>query len=158
MTTAGRGRRSSTATSAARASSSGRISFSSDVPSPPIRHGRTPGILLAAWGAAIALLHCYGALNPTSRNWGFHELAFFPDAVKFGIPLLMLLVLLPAVQEALLLAVRRAAARWNDLPRGGRRAAILLFVAASALLFWLCRERIFLLGDGALILRMVKNI
>jgi len=108
---------------------------------------------ITAVAAIIVLLHFYAAVHPTSQNWGFHFLAFFPPYIKFGIPILMALLLVPSVQTSILHDIENAIGMFFRQPRSRKRGILLAVFGVIMVLFWVFRERIFLLGDGALILR-----
>jgi len=111
--------------------------------------------LIAAGGALIVLLHCYAGFFPSAANWGFHQLAFLPIYLKFGVPLLMVLCLVPAIQVSLL-DVSRWTAR--KLFHRTQLPALLLMVGLSAAVFWIGRERTYFLGDGYLVARWLPDI
>jgi hypothetical protein len=115
---------------------------------------RTLVTLLTVTGAAIGLLHLLAAFFPSSYTWGFHQLAFFPSGVKIALPLLMLCLLLPAVQTALLDGAERIIA----LPRSLKVLLAALGTAGCVLLFWWMREKLLLLGDGYLLVRTIPHI
>ena len=87
-------------------------------------------------------------------NWGFHILAFFPLIIKFGIPLLMASLLVPSVQTSILHDIEEAIGMFSPARTFSKTNYSSLSCSAAIMaLFWIFRERIFLLGDGALIIR-----
>ncbi len=76
-----------------------------------------------------------------------------------GTLLLMALFLFPTVQKTVLATLQRAVSSFQRGPRAARRGFLIgLFLPFAIALFWFGRERFLLLGDGTLILRLLKTI
>src|SRR5512147_475700 len=102
------------------------------------------------FGALVVLFHFFGMLFPSGVNWGFHHLAFLPDALSAGIVILMVAALIPQVQDRLVTGVeavktQRQGVVWT--------AALILL----AILFWTFRQHTFFLGDGYLVIRNLSG-
>jgi tetratricopeptide (TPR) repeat protein len=108
--------------------------------------------------AALAVADLWAAFTPTGLNWGFHFLAFYGKGIRFTVPLLMLLCIVPAVQTSIISLVEKAAGQFSRRSRLTRIALIVLFLVGLGSLFWHFREQTYLLGDGQLCLRSVRQV
>jgi len=120
------------------------------LPEQPARARALPVVMTAA-GVCVTLLHLFGAISPSPLRWGMHSLAFLPAAAASSILLAMGALLLAPVQRTVLAWLEALATRLH-------RPAFPLVVASSLALFWLARERFYLLGDGTLVVRLVKQL
>jgi hypothetical protein len=106
------------------------------------------GFLLTA--LMIILLHLWGAVNPSHRNWGFHFYAFFSPLVGATALLLALLSLLPAVNGRMQNLIETVTQFFSRLPRLMPPLIAMIGLTAAALLW---SVKLHLLGDGAVLLR-----
>ena len=107
-------------------------------------------------GVAFALLHL--TATPSGLNWGVNLLAFLPPAMRFGIPILMLLTLVPAVQDAMVGVIQLAVKKISGIPRWVWVILMVDLVLGAIALFWMAREKTFFLGDGRLVMRNLADI
>jgi len=113
-------------------------------------------IIVAVSGIFI-FLHIVAMFNPTAANWGFHQLAFLPIIFKVCIPLLMVLLMIPSAQMMILRILEKSDINIRMQKKSTR---ILIFgacVICIGIIFWLLRERFFLLGDGSLVTRIIQK-
>jgi hypothetical protein len=108
---------------------------------------RLPVMLL---GAVIILLHCLALFSPSGANWGFHHLAFLSAFIAVPIILLMVVALVPPVQERVFTCFQVGNAQhkvflWSTL------------LCLLVLLFWSLRQQTFFLGDGYLVIRSLTR-
>jgi tetratricopeptide (TPR) repeat protein len=100
----------------------------------------------------VIVLHLYGAINPSGLNWGIHLFGFL-DAI-YGIVALVIaaLAVVWTLRGRLLGFVEEAVAQSKRIPR-----AVLygLLGGGSLVLFYLLRQRVFLLGDGYLYIEII---
>lgn len=113
--------------------------------------------MLSSVAIIISLLHLYGAFFLSSKNWGFHQLAFFPNEVKILVPILMLLFVIPSIQMSILKFIEKGVKIFQGLSKTSKILVLTSFVLFAAALFWIGRERFFLLGDGSLVVRIIQK-
>ncbi len=101
----------------------------------------------------LAVLDLWAAFMPTGGNWGFHSLAFYGLEVRLIVPLLMLMLIIPAVQEFFIRRVRSVIEWFYSQSRPSRVVLIIAVLVGFVLLFWFFRVKTFFLGDGYLNLR-----
>lgn len=114
--------------------------------------------LVTIAGAILIVLDLIGSFSPGAWNWGFHHLGFLNTVFRFGILIVMVTVLLPSVQLPVLDGMKRFARRIAAMESSQRRLAAAASLALIGLILWLLRERLFLLGDGGLMLRTLPTI
>ena len=114
--------------------------------------------IMTAIGAAFVLLHLAAALSPSGVNWGVHLLSFLSPAIMFGALGLMLLALLTGVQEFIVRFVRLAGEQVQRMSPSVWRIMIVVLTLAAILLFWMAKQKTFLLGDGRLAMRNLGDI
>jgi Tfp pilus assembly protein PilF len=114
--------------------------------------------LIPFFVSAFALLIFGAAWCPAGWNWGFHFLAFYGFEVKIIIPLLMILVTIPRLQDILITLVSSFTHWFYKQYRGVRIIIPLTALCGLAFLFWAFRTRSYLLGDGQLLLRNLPYI
>lgn len=119
---------------------------------------RTLRVFVSVCAFLVVLLHIAGAVFPSSRNWGFHQSGFLPAAFRIAIPILMLAMLFPFCQTAVLQGLERALTFLMNRRRGFRILLWWILAIAALSLCWLARERTFFLGDGYLLLRGLPNV
>ncbi len=101
----------------------------------------------------LAVLDLWAAFMPTGGNWGFHSLAFYGLEVRLIVPLLMLMLIIPAVQEFFIRWVRSVIEWFYSQSRPSRIVLIIAVLVGFVLLFWFFRVKTFFLGDGYLCVR-----
>ena len=114
--------------------------------------------ILTASGAVLALMHFTAAFSPGPFNWGFHHLAFFSLWVKLSVPALMFVALLTPVQRQVNRFVERTAENLRKEKPFVRFALQFSALGVTIFYFWVGRERVFLLGDGSLLLRDIRTV
>jgi tetratricopeptide (TPR) repeat protein len=109
--------------------------------------------LFTGTALALGLLILLAGIEPSAANWGVHLLGFHSTAGSALVIIFLIASILPPVQTFLLSLMTRwsgAVASWSAVRRIGLGAACLCGLAA---LFWLVRQRTFVLGDGFLVIR-----
>ncbi len=96
----------------------------------------------------IALLMFIAGMYPSTLNWGVNHLAFYPSTVRFMVPLLILLLLIPSVRRLLMEHLERYVAYFRKQKKPVRRLYALIVLVASSVLFWIARTATHFLGDG----------
>lgn len=114
--------------------------------------------IAASFVFVFALLIFGAAFYPAGWNWGFHFLAFYRLEIIVVIPLLMLLVIIPAIQEILIKRIFSCTQWFSKQHRVIRIVITLISLGGLLLLFWIFRVRSYFLGDGQLILRSIQNL
>ena len=115
-------------------------------------------VALTAAGAVLALLHFTAAFSAGPFSWGFHHLAFYGLWVKLSVPALMVVAILPSVQRRVIRFVERTAENLRRERPFVRLALQLSALGVTMFYFWVGRERVFLLGDGSLLLRDIRTV
>ncbi|MDI6766270.1 MAG: hypothetical protein QME52_05550 [Bacteroidota bacterium] len=113
--------------------------------------------MLSSVAIIISLLYLFAAFYPSSKNWGFHQLAFFPNEVKILVPILMLLFVIPSIQMSTLKFIEKGVIKFQGLSKTSKILVLIGFALIATTLFWIGRERFFLLGDGSLIARIIQR-
>jgi hypothetical protein len=113
--------------------------------------------IFTLFGAVTAVLNIAGNFFPISGTWGFHQTAFLPLSIRITVPLLMLLLLVPAGQIFILGRLERISEKFSGKSKQFRQSLIAAIAAAVILFLWLLREKFFLTGDGSLIIRLIDN-
>ncbi|UCB52757.1 MAG: tetratricopeptide repeat protein [Candidatus Zixiibacteriota bacterium] len=101
--------------------------------------------------ALLTVARVLASFYPHLRLWGVSQLHYFPLEFRIAVPVIALLILIPAVNKVLAGALTGALARIEGRFRKTNR--YLLYSAISVLsliLFWLLRAETPLLGDGYL--------
>jgi len=111
--------------------------------------------LLGLSAVVVVVLHWIGAFLPGPNSWGFHHWAFLPRPLLALVGILATALLLPPVAG-------RVAGLLSPLARSvdrGRRAVapVAVILVLFGVAFWLGRQRLFLLSDGELLVRMVAR-
>ena len=111
--------------------------------------------VLGLMAVIVVALHWIGAFLPGPNAWGFHHWAFLPRPLLFLIGGLSTLLLVPAVAGGFARALAPMARR---LESGGRPVGLLAVILLLFTLgFWFGRQRLFLLSDGELLIRLVAQ-
>ncbi len=103
----------------------------------------------------IALLMFIAGMYPSTVNWGVNHLAFYPSTVRFMVPLLILLLLIPSVRRLLMKHLERYVAYFGKQKKPIRLLYAIIVLAASGVVFWSARTATHFLGDGYVLLRNV---
>ena len=111
-----------------------------------------------ASSVGVIVLHVIGAFLPSGITWGFHHLAFLSTGWQWGIPLAMVLMLVPSVQRSLLAFVDGMQVRLHRLSKPSRWVIAACGLAAGCLVFWGARQATFFLGDGIFVMRSLTSI
>lgn len=114
--------------------------------------------LWGSFGAVLVLLHLYAAIYPSAVNWGIHLFAYVPSPLRFGAPLLMLLAVIPSIQQTLVGSAGLVVQSFQRIPKVGRLVLTGLLIAGVGVLFWVGRQQTFFLGDGLLAVRNLDAI
>ncbi|MDZ4806329.1 MAG: tetratricopeptide repeat protein [Candidatus Eisenbacteria bacterium] len=115
----------------------------------------TTSRIMGFMAVVVVALHWIGAFLPGSNTWGFHHWAFLPRPLLFLIGGLSMLLLVPAVAR---LAADALAPMARALETGRRPIGLLaVLFTLFALGFWFGRQRLFLLSDGELLIRLVAQ-
>src|SRR6266487_450910 len=96
--------------------------------------------LFAIAGVIIAGLHLYAGFFPTGMNWGVHLLGFFPTFVKLLIPILMIALVIPRIQEFILRVIQKISGAVQRRSKFVRIVLVVFVLAALVVLFWIGRE------------------
>jgi Tfp pilus assembly protein PilF len=113
--------------------------------------------IVAFFVSVFALLIFSAAFYPTGWNWGFHLLAFYRLEIIIIIPLLMLLIIIPAIQEFFLSKISLYTQWLSQQHRIHRIVITSASLGGLIIAFWIFRVRLYFLGDGQLILRSLHN-
>jgi Tfp pilus assembly protein PilF len=114
--------------------------------------------MVSAGVIVLAILYGFSALFPTALNWGIHHFAFFPPPLDFLPGLLVIMILIPPLRSSLIDVVTRVIQFVNARSRIARFMLAAGGLTGVAMVFWQARERLFLLGDGALLVRSLPNV
>jgi tetratricopeptide (TPR) repeat protein len=109
--------------------------------------------LFTGTALALGLLVFLAGAKPSAANWGVHVLGFLSPGGSAAVVLVLIASLLPPVQTLLVTTIVRwteAVGSWSLMRRMILSAVCL---CCLAVLFWLARQRIFVLGDGFLVIR-----
>ncbi len=87
----------------------------------------------------IALLMFIAGMYPSTLNWGVNHLAFYPSTVRFIVPLLILLLLIPSVRQLLIRQLERSVAYFGKQKKPIRYRYAIIVLAASGVVFWVAR-------------------
>jgi hypothetical protein len=101
--------------------------------------------------AAVILMHLFASIFPESRLWGLNYFFYFRPSVRYALPLMGLLFLVPPVNRAVMDFIKGFLKRPKDRP--SKTSRYLRYVLGSLLcvpIFWLFRGKTHILGDGAL--------
>jgi Tfp pilus assembly protein PilF len=104
------------------------------------------------------LLILGAAFYPTGWNWGFHFLAFYGLETKIVVPFLILLFIIPAVQNFFINKISLFAQWFSRQNRYVRFFITITALSGLVLIFWIFRVTSYFLGDGQLILRNMQNL
>ncbi len=118
----------------------------------------SPAVMVSCIAIPVIACHLYGMIFPSAKDWGFSQLAFFPEAISILLLALMSVVLFPSVSTRLYQAITSLIVWFQRRSKVYRISLTILSVPACALIFWLARERFFLLGDGTLLPRTLPHI
>ena len=112
--------------------------------------------LLSALCALIVLIHLVTSFFPKGRIWGINQWSYFPPAIALLSGAFVLLFFIPSLNVATRRGLNSLASRVISLldsisGLGGKRRYLVysLFSALFFIPFWLLRERLYFLGDGA---------
>ena len=114
--------------------------------------------LVTAYGILIVAFHLFGCFNPSALLWGTDLFSFLPDLLKVALLILMIAVLFPSVQGVIIHVVSLLTEKLEKISRSRRVVAITVSFLIAAVLFWIGREKVFLLGDGNLVIRLIRDI
>ena len=120
--------------------------------------------LLSALSALIVLVHMAASFFPEGRIWGINQWAYFPTVIAPLAGVIVLLFFMPSLNQAarrgLSSLTSRLAHLTDKLMKSNMRRRYLVYSAFSALFFipfWLWRERVYFLGDGAQIISRLNS-
>lgn len=99
----------------------------------------------------LILIHVAASFFPQQRLWGLDLLYYLPALFRWIMVGITILILLPAVNGRFAHALSALFRRVNDSSKSmSKRVRRLVLSLLSFPLFWLFREKIYLLGDGNL--------
>ena len=136
----------------------GRIELALQPPERGMADPNVPARIVLLASFLIVGLELLAALFPSSVNWGFHSLAFLPTPVKILVLLSLLAVFIPNLREEGIQILEERVRRISGLPTFVKTTMLVALLACTVVLFWQGRERMFLLGDGALRIRSIQFI
>ena len=112
------------------------------------------------FGAVLVFagLTLYAGFFPTGLNWGYHHAGFLPRPIKIIIPLMMAFLIVPSIREKLFTWCCQVAEFIERKSASEKFIVVAAMLGISALVFWIARERTFLLGDGNMIVRTVRRM
>ena len=120
--------------------------------------------LLSVLSAVIVVIHIAAAFFPQGRIWGINQWAYFPPVIALLAGVIVLLLFIPSLNEAAREGLSSLTSRVTSLAdrlvasSGKRRYwAYSLFSALFFIPFWLLRERVYFLGDGAQIISRLNS-
>jgi Tfp pilus assembly protein PilF len=125
---------------------------------PPARSVRFLGPVLFSVAATVLILNIAGAISPSGLNWGFHAFGFIPPVIAIALFFLIALLFLGPVQEKITSLLGKVVHYFHAKDPWVRRMSTLIGLTASGIIFWLMREKTFLLGDGNLKIRAVRDV
>jgi Tfp pilus assembly protein PilF len=111
-------------------------------------------VIVFSFAIVVIALHLYGAYVPSGMNWGVHLLGFFSLPIQVVWLALACAMLFPQIQQKLLKALRLLS---ELITRWGPGKMFILFGVLFILAAWFFRERIYLLGDGSIVLRHISS-
>ncbi|MBI5021467.1 MAG: hypothetical protein HZB59_08530 [Ignavibacteriales bacterium] len=109
-------------------------------------------------GGTILIFHFMGAGAPSSWNWGFHHFGFLNIMFVVVGWLMMTVSLLPSIQQKIIYRLDNTIKQFSSLSRFYRRLILTTIFFLFALICWMVKEKIFLLGDGYLMLRILPTL
>lgn len=104
------------------------------------------------------MLHLVGAVAPSSLNWGFHYFGFLNIVFVIVGLLLMTISLIPSIQQNLIYRLEKAIRKFSELTKYQRKFILIILSLLFASVCWIAREKIYLLGDGYLMLRILPTL
>ena len=131
-------------------------------PASPPSDGKCPVLSLSILCGIIVVLHAGASFFAGGRIWGFNQRAFFSPVLSLSLGALILLLFVPQVNERLRKLLDLAASFALTFPRRIKLALHkrVWFAFCSLLFFipfWLLRDRVHLLGDGAQIISRMNS-
>ncbi len=119
---------------------------------------RTLSYLTRACAAAVIAIQCCSMTFPSAFNWGTHQLAFFPLAVRIAVVGMMVAVLFRRVSGAILSALSTLNGKFKRTRAPLRKLLVVAAMTIAVFLFWYARESTHLLGDGNLVARTLPTL
>ncbi|TAK58542.1 MAG: tetratricopeptide repeat protein [Bacteroidetes bacterium] len=113
---------------------------------------------LFSFSVLVVALYCFATFVPSSQYWGIHHLAFMPMIVQALMLAGMMIFFFPKIQLRSLEAISTISSAFNRKNRLQTIILTLLGLIALGWLFWVGRERLFLLGDGNILIRKIINM
>jgi tetratricopeptide (TPR) repeat protein len=120
--------------------------------------------LLSAFCALVVVIHMAASFFPKGRIWGINQWSYFPPAVALLAGILVLLFFIPSLNEAARRGLNSLGSRIPHLldklvvsSGKGRYLVYSVFSALFFIPFWLLRERVYFLGDGAQIISRLNS-
>jgi hypothetical protein len=104
---------------------------------------------------SIIALHVWAAVSVSHWNWGLHFFAFYPLPVSLAAFILSLLVLFPAFQQKMLRLLEPLV---HVIAKRPLPLILLILCGIVVLLALSLPAKLHLLGDGALVLRVISGI
>ena len=129
-------------------------------PTPPVKGNAPEKRLTIALNAIIIFAAgsiFVAGLEPSTANWGFHFLGMYPPAIQYLMPLLILLLLNPALRHSLVGRARGFSIFLTRQLKRNRTTSGAFVIALSGCLFWVFKTETHFLGDGYLRLRNLST-
>lgn len=121
-----------------------------------LQQNRFPALVVNIAVIINAVTLFISGLFPFSTTWGMNHLALYSPVILYVVPLLMLLMLLPAVQHFLAKRVEKLANIFKTQKKIIRHVSIFTALVICAAFFWVGKVATYFLGDGYLIIRSAK--
>ena len=112
-------------------------------------------VLFFGYSVLIVLLFTASSFMPSPFNWGFHQNAFLPLPIR----ILFICGLCLSLYPPLIKFIQNKSRLFNAIPFGSLSSILIypLLAVISAAVFWLFREKAFLLGDGSYLINIYES-
>ncbi len=121
-------------------------------------------LLLSLFCLLIILVHVAASFFPQGRIWGINQWAYFPLKVSLAAGVLVLLSFIPPVNAWLRIVISSVISLiawvlhpWEGFIGKKKLFRYTIFSLPFFLLFWVLKDRIHLLGDGAQIISQMNS-
>ncbi len=114
--------------------------------------------IVTGLGILIIALHLYGCLKPSALLWGIDLFFYLPVFLSGFLLILMTILLFPPVQGIILRWVSLLMEKSEKFSRSWHAVVFIISLILVLTLFWIGREKVFLLGDGNLVIRLIRDL
>lgn len=111
--------------------------------------------VIISTAAIVVALGVAATVYPASFLWGIHSFGFLPSVAAVVAFALMVIVFIPLIRSWVIAKSERFL---NRVPDSFSWRGTAIGIVLMAALFWILRERLFLLGDGALYVRTLPRL